>query len=154
MKRLLIIYHSQSGNTQRLAAAVYQGAMREEDVRTTIKRVQDAGLADLVEADALLLGSPENFGTMAGAVKDFFDRTFYPAQQQGIHLSSLPYALFISAGNDGSGATRQIDRIVGAYPMKKIAQPVLCVGEADDAVLLACEELGQGVAAGLSLGIY
>jgi multimeric flavodoxin WrbA len=151
MKRLLIIYHSQSGNTQDLAAAVYNGALREDEIHTTIKRVQDAGLADLVEADALLLGSPENFGTMAGAVKDFFDRTFYPAQQQGINL---PYALFISAGNDGSGAIRQIDRIVGAYPMKKIAQPVICVGEADDAVLLACEELGQGVAVGLSLGIY
>ena len=154
MKRLLIIYHSQSVNTQRLAAAVYDVAMREEDVHTTIKRVQDAGLEDLLAADAMLLGSPENFGNMAGAVKDFFDRTFYPAQQKGIDLRSLPYALFISAGNDGSGAIRQIDRIVSAYPMKKIAQPVLSVGEADDAVLLACEELGQGVAAGLSLGIF
>lgn len=151
MKRLLIIYHSQSGNTQRLATAVYDGALREQDVETSIRRAQDAGVKDLVAADALLIGSPENFGAMAGAVKDFFDRTFYPAQQQGINL---PYALFISAGNDGSGAIRQIDRIAGAYPMKKIAEPVLCVGEADDAVLLACEELGQAVAAGLSLGIF
>ncbi len=151
MKRLLIIYHSQSGNTERLAAAVYEGALREQEVETSLKRVQDAGLRDLLDADAILIGSPENFGYMAGAVKDFFDRTFYPALG---HAINIPYALFISAGNDGSGAQRQIDRIVIAYPMKKVADAVLCVGPADDTVLEACRDLGQGMAAGLSLGIY
>ncbi len=151
MKELLIIYHSQSSNTEQLAQAAFAGARREPEVRTRLKRAQDAGLGDLLQADALLIGSPENFGAMAGAVKDFFDRTFYPAQEHGLNL---PYALFISAGNDGSGAIRQIERIVVGYPMKKVADPVLCVGEADDAILQACDELGQAMAAGLALGIY
>lgn len=151
MKRLLIIYHSQSGNTERMAQAVFAGAKREPEIAARLKRALDAGLDDLLQADALLIGSPENFGTMAGAVKDFFDRTFYPAQE---HSINLPYALFISAGNDGSGAIRQIERIVVGYPMKKVADPALCVGEADEAMLQACEELGQAMAAGLALGIY
>ena len=151
MKRLLIVYHSQSGNTEVMAGAVYRGARREREIDVRIGRVQEAGLADLLRCDGLLLGSPENFGTMAGAVKDFFDRTYYPAQAQGVNL---PYALFISAGNDGSGAIRQIDRIVQSYPMKKIAEPVLCRGPADAAVLAACVELGEAFAAGLALGIY
>ena len=151
MKRLLIVYHSQSGNTERLAAAVYSGANVETGVDTRIKRVQDAGVEDLLACDGLLLGSPENFGSMSGAVKDFFDRTYYPAQAHGVNL---PYALFISAGNDGTGAIRQIDRIIQSYPMKKIAEPVLCVGLADKGVLAAGAELGQGFAAGLSLGIF
>jgi multimeric flavodoxin WrbA len=151
MKRLLIIYHSQSGNTERMAQAVFAGAKREPEITVRLVRALDAGLDDLLQADALLIGSPENFGTMAGAVKDFFDRTFYPAQE---HSINLPYALFISAGNDGSGAIRQIERIVVGYPMKKVADPALCVGEADEAMLQACEELGQAMAAGLALGIY
>jgi multimeric flavodoxin WrbA len=151
MKILLIIYHSQSGNTEQLAAAVLRGARRETEVETILKRAQDTGLADLLRADALLIGSPENFGSLAGAVKDFFDRTYYPAQEQGIHL---PYAVFISAGNDGSGAVRQIERIAVGFPLKKIAEPLLCVGPADEAILQACDELGQAAAAGLSMGIY
>ncbi len=66
MKCLLIIYHSQSGSTESLAAAVYRGAVREEGVTTRIVRAQAAGLADLLACDALLIGSPENFGFMAG----------------------------------------------------------------------------------------
>lgn len=151
LKTLLIAYHSQSGNTARLAAAACTGARREREVRTVLQGVQETGLADLLAADGLLLGSPENFGTMAGAVKDLFDRTYYPAQERGLNL---PYALLISAGNDGTGAIRQIDRIIQSYPMKKIAEPVLCRGPADEAVLVACEELGQAFAAGLALGIF
>lgn len=151
MRRLLIVYHSQSGNTETMAAAALRGARREPEVCSVLKRAYDAGLADLLHCDGLLIGSPENFGTMAGAIKDFFDRTYYPAQTHGVNL---PYALLISAGNDGSGAIRQIERIAGAYPLKKIAEPVLCRGEADQAILNRCEELGQGMAAGLSFGIY
>lgn len=151
MIRLLVLYQSQSGNTEALAQAVYEGAQLEQDIHIQLLRVQDAGLKNLLQADALLLGCPENFGFMAGAMKDFFDRTFYPAQQQIIRL---PYALFISAGNDGSGAIRQIDRILVGYPMKKIAEPVLCLGPAGEGELQACRDLGQATAAGLSMGIY
>lgn len=151
MKRLLILYHTQSGNTERMAAAALRGARREAEVSSVLKRAYDTGLADLMACDGLLIGSPENFGTMAGAIKDFFDRTYYPAQARGVNL---PYALFISAGNDGSGAIRQIERIAGAYPFKKVAEPLLCLGEADHDILLRCEELGQAMAAGLALGIY
>lgn len=151
MKRLLVLYHSQSGNTEAMAQAVWRGARREAETATVVRRVQEAGLADLLQCDGLLLGSPENFGYMAGAVKDFFDRTYYPAQAGGVNL---PYALFISAGNDGSGAIRHIDRIIQSYPMKKVAEPVLCRGVADRRVLDACEELGEAFAAGLALGIF
>ena len=128
-----------------------RGARLEDEVTTRLLRAQAAGLADLMQCDALLIGSPENFGFMAGAVKDFFDRTYYPAQAAGL---LRPYALFISAGNDGSGAVRQIERIARGYPLKKIAEPVICRGPVDEAALAACAELGQGIAAGLALGIY
>ena len=100
-KRLLIVYHTQSGNTGRLAESVFAGARRVAETETVIKRAFDAGTDDLLACHGLLLGTPENFGYMSGALKDFFDRTYYPCEGR---LTGLPYAVFVSAGNDGSGA--------------------------------------------------
>ena len=96
-KRLLIIYHSQSATTTALADAVAQGAELEEEIDTVKKLAFDSDVNDLQRADAIIFGSPENFGYMSGALKDFFDRTYHQAQPLQL---STPYALFISAGND------------------------------------------------------
>ena len=88
MKHLLIIYHTQSGNTGQMAAAVLRGCQQETDVITRLLRAFDAGLSDLLWADGIVFGTPENFGTMSGALKDFFDRTYYPAEE---HQLNLPY---------------------------------------------------------------
>ena len=151
MKKLRIIYHSQSAHTESMAQAVLQGALQEAEVETRLLRAFDAGLDDLLAADALIFGTPENFGYMSGALKDFFDRTFYPAQP---HELNLPYALFVSAGNDGSGAISNVERIVKGYPLRKVAEPVLSVGELNEHTLALCEELGLSIAAGTAMGIF
>ena len=107
-RRLLIVFHSQSGSAQRLAEAVIRGARRTEGVTVRDVRALDATLDDLLWAEAVIFGTPENFGYMSGALKDFFDRTFYPAQGK---VSQLPYALFVKAGNDGTGAVTSVERI-------------------------------------------
>jgi multimeric flavodoxin WrbA len=151
MKHLLIIYHTQSGNTGQMAAAVLRGCQQETDVITRLLRAFDAGLSDLLWADGIVFGTPENFGTMSGALKDFFDRTYYPAEE---HQLNLPYGLFISAGNDGSGAVREIDRIACGYPLRKVNEPLIAKGEINADHLKQCEELGLSMAAGLSMGIF
>lgn len=150
-KHLLIIYHTQSGNTGQMAEAVMRGSTQEADVETRLLGAFDADLKDLRWADGLLFGTPENFGTMSGALKDFFDRTYYPAEPFQLNL---PYALFISAGNDGSGAVREIDRIAIGYPLRKINEPLIAKGDINQQHLEQCEELGLAMAAGLSLGIF
>lgn len=151
MKHLLIIYHSGSGKTERMAQAVYAGASREAEVETRLQHAFDSGLDDLLWADGLIFGTPENFGYMSGALKDFFDRTFYPAEP---HQLNLPYALFVGAGNDGSGAVREVERIALGYPLRKVAEPVVVVGTLGEQHLRECEELGGAMAAGLALGIF
>jgi hypothetical protein len=84
-------------------------------------------------------------------LKDFFDRTFYPAQGK---VNQLPYALFVKAGNDGTGAVTSVERIVRGYPLRKIADPLIVRGDVTEEDLARCEELGETVAAGLGLGIY
>ena len=82
MKHLLIVYHSKTGNTERLAHAVATGAQdpEVEDVEVRLRTAREAGAEDLLWAHALLIGTPENFGYMSGAMKDFFDRTFYEVE--------------------------------------------------------------------------
>ena len=149
MKNLLIVYHSKTGNTLALAERVLQGAKHEDvsGVEVRYLTATEAGPADLLWAHGLLLGTPENFGYMS----DFFDRTFYEVEGR---LNPLPYALFVSAGNDGTGAVRAIERIANGYPLQRFAEPIISRGTPDDATLTACSELGTSLAAGLELGIY
>jgi hypothetical protein len=150
-RRLLVLFHSQGGSLARMTDAIVRGASRVDDVAVRVVRALEGGLDDLLWAQAVLFGTPENFGYMSGALKDFFDRTFYPAQGK---VSGLPYALFVKAGNDGSGAVTSIERIVRGYPLRAVAEPLVVRGEVTDADLVRCEELGETIAAGLSLGIY
>lgn len=151
MKHLLVVYHTQSGNTGQLAEAVIRGARQEEGTDTRVVKAFDATLDDLLWCDGLLVGTPENFGYMSGAIKDFFDRTYYPAEPYELNR---PYALFISAGNDGTGAVREIDRIMRGYPMKTVAEPVIARGEITEEHLAAAEELGLTLATGLAFGVF
>lgn len=152
MKHLLLVYASRSGRTEALMRAVRAGAEEfADDVELRVRQAQDADLDDLLWAQGLLLGTPENFGYMAGLVKDFFDRTFYPAEGRTV---GLPYALFVGAGNDGSGAARAVERIATGYRWKAVAEPLIVVGDADDAALARARELGQTLAAGLACAAF
>ncbi len=150
-RRLLIVFHSQSGGAQRLADAVIRGARRTEGVTVRDVRALDATLDDLLWAEAVIFVTPENFGYMSGALKDFFDRTFYPAQGR---VSQLPYALFVKAGNDGTGAVTSVERIARGYPLRRVADPLVVRGEVGEDDVARCEELGETIAAGASFGIF
>lgn len=151
MPHLLIVYHSQSDKTARMASSVLAGARQEKDVDIRFKTAFTSGLEDLLWANGIIFGTPENFGYMSGALKDFFDRTFYPAEP---HQLNLPYALFVGAGNDGTGAVREVDRIAAGYPLRRVTEPVIVVGELDEDGARRCRDLGLAMAAGLALGIY
>ena len=151
MKSLLIVYHSQSGASAQLARAACRGARLEPDVAVTVKRAWDAGIRDLVQADAVLLSMAENSGALSGAMKDFLDRTFYPGIDKGL---VLPYALLVSAGNDGRGAVRQAQRILAGLPFSQATEPLILRGEVTPEHLRAAQEMGQGFAAGVAMGIF
>ncbi|HRY15067.1 MAG TPA: flavodoxin, partial [Candidatus Competibacteraceae bacterium] len=68
--------------------------------------------------------------------------------------SGLPYAVFISAGNDGTGALNSIERIARGYPLKPVCDPIIARGELDAEVLEHCEELGETMASGVAWGIF
>ena len=117
--RLLIVSHAPSPNTRSLTEAVLRGARNPEveGVDSCWVPPLQAGPEDVLGADALILGTTENFGYMSGAMKDFFDRIYYPCLE---HTQGLPYALWVRAGNDGAGARSSIERIVSGLRWKAV----------------------------------
>lgn len=153
MKHLLIVYHTKTGNTGRLARAAFAGATSEDagGVEVRFVTARQAGPRDLLWAHGLLIGTPEYLGYMSGAMKDFIDRTFYEVEGK---LQPLPCGIFISAGNDGSGALRAIRRVIGGYPFEEVQEPVVAQGPVTEEHVARCHELGMALAAGLEAGIF
>lgn len=153
MKHLLIVFHSQSGSTRKMANAVCRGASSPEvaNVEIRIRDALEATSGDQLWADGLILGTPENFGYMSGALKFFLDRVYYDCLDK---VNGLPYAIFVRAGNDGSGAISSIASILQGLSLRQVQDPVLMVGEFDAARLAECEALGLTMAAGLEAGIF
>lgn len=151
-KQLLIVYHSKTGKNGRMAEAVREGASHPDiKVEVAFKRAQDAGKDDLLAADGMIFGTPENFGYMSGALKDFFDRTFYEVEGQ---VDGKPYCIFVGAGNDGVGAVTAIQRICLGYNFKEVQPACIVAGDLEDWHLEKCRELGMAMAAGLEAGVF
>lgn len=151
MKTLLIVWHTRGVKTTQLVEAVAKGAAAEEGVRVRMLRCADAGPQDVLDADALVLGTPENFGSMSGMMKDFLERIFHECEGK---VAGRPWALLVSAGQDGAGAITSVERIVTGLRLKKVQEPILALKEVTPGTLKQCQELGAALAAGLVLGIY
>ncbi len=163
MKTLLILYHSRTDAARQMAKSACDGAVAEAEVTVRLLPAAEAQAADVLAADAYIFACPENLAAMSGAMKEFFDRTYYPLLDR---IQSRPYLTLIAAGSDGENAARQLARIATGWRLKAVADPLIVnlraqtpeailapkiVGEAD---LAACAERGAALAAGLALGIY
>ncbi len=147
---LLITFHSQSGASARLAAAAREGALAQiGEVRCLPAAL--TGTDDVAQSSGILLVCAENSGRLAGGAKDFLDRCFYPLIER---RCSLPSALLVSAGNDGRGAVEEARRILRGIPFVESLEPTIIRGVPDDEGLGRARELGEGFAAGLSMGIF
>lgn len=152
MKQLLLIAHAPSPNTQQMVAAVLRGARHEDISGVTVRHVPplQTNADDVLQADAIILGTTENLGYMSGALKDFFDRIYYPCLEK---TQAKPFAYYIRAGHDGTGTRRAIETITTGLRWRCVQEPLLCRGEWQDAFLEQCEQLGMTMAASLDAGI-
>ena len=152
-KHLLIVAHAPSANTRKLRDAVLRGA-RHEDIENVAVRALtpfEANPDDVLRAQAIVLGTTENLGYMSGALKDFFDRCYYPCLEKS---EGLPYALYIRAGHDGTGTRRGVETIVTGLRWRAVREPLICRGAWREDFVGQCEELGMLVAAGLDAGVF
>jgi NAD(P)H-dependent FMN reductase len=162
VKTLLIVWHSATGGTQQMAEAAGHAAS-DPDVTVRLLRAQDTGADAVLAADGYIFATPENLATMAGVMKDFFDRTYYDVLER---INGRPYAALICAGSDGENAARQITRIATGWRLREVAPPlIVCTRAQTPETILApksigpddlrrCAELGATLAAGLAAGIF
>ena len=172
---LLVVWWSMTGASQQLAQAAAlrasqvllegpsEGLARQPDVDVRLLRADLADAADVLAASACLFVMPEMLGSMAGRMKDFFDRTYYGALDR---MSGRPYGIIVAAGSDGQGAVRQAERIATGWRMRRVVDPlIVCthaqtperilapkvVGEAD---LARAGEVGATLALGVQMGLW
>ena len=153
MKHLLIVAHAPSDNTRALAEAALRGAQHSDIDGVVAKHIPplQAVPDDVLWADAVLLGTTENFGYMSGALKDFFDRIYYPCLE---HTEALPFAAYVRAGLDGTGTITAIGKITTGLKWKQVQETLLCHGSYRAEFIDQVEELGMSMAAGLEAGIF
>ena len=163
MKQLLIVCHSLTGGTEQLAHAAAQGARTEPGVQVRLLKAPQAGPHDVLTADAYVFATPENLAAIAGLMKDFFDRCYYPVLGR---IEGRPYATLICAGTDGSNAARQVERICTGWRLKAAAPAlIVCTHAQTPEDILApkqipvdelkrADELGAALAAGVAIGVF
>ena len=151
-KQLHLIAHAPSPNTLALKDAVLRGAQKAgNNVRAIWTAPLEAGPDQVMAADALILGTTENLGYMSGALKDFFDRTYYPVLEE---KQGLPFASYIRAGLDGTGTRRAMESITTGLRWKPVQETMTFKGAWDISFLAQAEELGEAMAYGLEAGIF
>lgn len=161
MTTLLVVYHSRTGGSRQMAKAAAEAACAEGAV--ILKRADKAGPDDLLAASGYVFCCPENLAAIAGVMKDFFDRCYYPVLSR---IEGRPYAQMICAGSDGENAARQIKRIATGWRLREVQEPlIVCTHAQTPEAILAektipeedlarCRELGAAMAAGLALGVF
>lgn len=156
---LLIVWHSRTGASEAAARAAADGA----GPSARLLRCEEAGAGDFLTARSFLFCGPENLAGLSGAMKEMLDRLYYPLLG---HIEGRAYASIIAAGSDGSGAQRQLDRIVTGWRLRRVADPLIINLDAQTPVailapkslsqgsLAACRTLGATLAEGAGLGLF
>ncbi len=156
---LLIIWHSRTG----AARAMAQAAHAASGGRSQLVAAEEASPEDFRAAQGYVFACPENLASMSGAMKEMFDRCYYPLLGQ---IDGRPYATLIAAGSDGVGAQAQIDRIVTGWRLRRVAEPLIVNLGAQTAEQIAapkavpaadldrCADIGAALAEGLALGVF
>jgi multimeric flavodoxin WrbA len=163
MKTLLVVFHTMTGGTRQMGEAAVRGASAVEGVEVRLLHAPDAVPDDVLGADGYLFATPENLAAVSGLMKDFFDRTYYPALER---IEGRPYGMLVCAGSDGENAARQIARIATGWRLKPAAEPlIVCTHAQTPEAILApktigpedlarCADLGAALASGLAMGIF
>ena len=148
MKMLLIVYESRTGNTEAMAKAVQEGIL-SSGATVRLKKATEATMDDLLHCDAVIFGSPNNFGYMAGTIKEFIDQAYV---NLGNKEASKPYTAFGCGVAGGKPVVNSIDRVCHEFGQfcrfrfEKATEGIAATGKPTPEVLEECKQLGRKMA--------
>jgi flavorubredoxin len=142
MSKVLIVYHTQSGNTEAMAKAVAEGA-KSQKATVILKKAVETVAEDLMGCDAVIFGTPNFFSYEAGMIKDVFDRTFFALKGK---IDGKPYAVFGSYGGGGEKALESLCKLCEAAGLKKAADSIGAQRAPSAEAVEKCKALGAKMA--------
>ena len=163
MRTLLIVYYSYTGGTAQMVEAAAEAARVEDGAEVRVIRAEECQSEDMLSADGYIFATPENLAAIAGVMKAFFDRCYYPILGK---IEGRPYAAMICAGSDGENARAQLERIATGWRLRKVIDTlIVCTYAQSKEAILApkaigqadrdkCAETGATLSAGLAIGIF
>jgi multimeric flavodoxin WrbA len=163
MKNLLIVYYSYTGGTAQMVEAAAEAAQQEDGTEVRVVHAEDCRPDDMLSADGYIFATPENLAAIAGVMKAFFDRCYYPLLGR---IEGRPYAAMICAGSDGENAKVQLERIATGWRLRKVIDSlIICTHTQTQEQILApktigesdcqrCAETGATLSAGLAMGVF
>jgi len=151
--RVLFLSHCPSENTAELRDAALGGieSLNLEGIEVISKSPLEADSGDVEACDGIIIGTTENFGAMAGLIKDFFERIYYPCLES---KQGLPFALYVRAGEDGRGTRAGIEKIATGLRWSLVAEPLILRGPYKAEFKEQVIELAMTMAAGLDAKVF
>jgi flavodoxin I len=138
MKKILILYYSRTGNTERMAHAVAEGA-KSNDVEVEVSFHVDAG--SLESFDAIVVGAPTYHHDIPVDFKNLFEE----AAIKGINLKGKLGGTFGSYGWSGEAPKLILEIMKNKFEMEIVQLPLLARYLPNQEALIACRELGQKI---------
>ena len=152
MKRLSMVHHSIGGKTKEMADSLTDMLSKEDQlIEFRSFSAFEAKASDILQSDGIIFGTPVNFGYMSGALKDFFDRNYYELEGK---VEAVPYAIFVSASTDGTGAVESIRRICRGLNLKEVQEPLVLTKKLSESDQSRLRNFGMTMAVGIDAGIF
>ncbi len=149
MVKILIIYHSKTGNTEIMAKNVAEG-VKEEKGEVILKKVEDTKVEDLLDADGIIVGSPTYFGLPSAEIKKLFDESVkYYGKLEGKIGGAFTSSANIAGGNEttimGIIQMMLIHGMIVQGTTKSDHYGAVSIGSPDEKVKEDCKALGKRV---------
>ena len=146
-KKILVIYYTGTGNTRRMAEEIGKGAELLE-VEVKVKSVEECGLADLAEADGIVIGSPTYFSNVAWQVKKLIDESITLYRKEHGLMDKVG-GCFTSSGTrrDGKDCIRMLELAFGFHHKLKMLPGIIRASDdREEEVSKMCQQYGMKVA--------
>jgi hypothetical protein len=152
---LLVVWHPRPASVARLRDAVLAGfadAETEREVRSLA--APDAEVDDVEGAAACAIVTPEHFGMVSGLVKDWLERIYPWFEEVPNRRPGLPYLLVSKGASDGTGAVRDVTRILTGLRWREVLPPIVIAGSLRDEDLAHVQEQAATLAIGIDAGVF